>query len=52
MADWEAIDKSANTPIAGAMAYTLSWDSLRSPGMTITTRFSAHNVAKPVSPPG
>ncbi|MDR0639781.1 MAG: hypothetical protein LBG27_12930, partial [Spirochaetaceae bacterium] len=41
-ADWEAIDKSANTPIAGATAYTLMWDSLRSPGMTITTRFSAH----------
>ncbi|MDR0639118.1 MAG: hypothetical protein LBG27_09535 [Spirochaetaceae bacterium] len=51
-ADWEAIDKSANTPIAGAAAYTLMWDSLRSPGMTITTRFSAHNAAKSTSPPG
>ncbi|MDR0637822.1 MAG: hypothetical protein LBG27_02785, partial [Spirochaetaceae bacterium] len=51
-ADWAAIDKSANTPIAGAMAYTLTWDSLRSPGMTITTRFSAHNAAKPASQPG
>ncbi|MDR0637772.1 MAG: hypothetical protein LBG27_02525, partial [Spirochaetaceae bacterium] len=51
-ADWAAIDKSANTPIAGAAAYTLTWDSLRSPGMTITTRFSAHNAAKPAFPPG
>jgi hypothetical protein len=51
-ADWAAIDKSANTPVAGAAAYILSWDSLRSPGMTITARFSAHNAAKPVSPPG
>ncbi|MDR0639407.1 MAG: hypothetical protein LBG27_11005 [Spirochaetaceae bacterium] len=51
-ADWGAIDKSANTPVAGAMAYTLTWDSLRSPGMTITTRFSAKNAAKPASPPG
>ncbi|MDR0637871.1 MAG: hypothetical protein LBG27_03040 [Spirochaetaceae bacterium] len=50
--DWGAIDKSANTPIAGAAAYILSWDSLRSPGMTITTRFSAKNAAKPASPPG
>ncbi|MDR0639005.1 MAG: hypothetical protein LBG27_08940 [Spirochaetaceae bacterium] len=52
MADWAAIDKSANTPIAGAMAYILSWDSLRSPGMTITTWFSAQNASKPASPPG
>jgi hypothetical protein len=52
MVDWAAIDKSANTPIAGAAAYILSWDSLRSPGMTITTRFSAHNAAKPASQPG
>ncbi|MDR0637985.1 MAG: hypothetical protein LBG27_03620 [Spirochaetaceae bacterium] len=51
-ADWAAIDKSANTPIAGAAAYILSWDSLRSPGMTITARFSAHNATKPMSPPG
>ncbi|MDR0639374.1 MAG: hypothetical protein LBG27_10840, partial [Spirochaetaceae bacterium] len=50
--DWAAIDKSANTPIPGAAAYILSWDSLRSPGMTITTRFSAQNAAKPASPPG
>ncbi|MDR0637476.1 MAG: hypothetical protein LBG27_01000 [Spirochaetaceae bacterium] len=50
--DWAAIDKSANTPVAGAAAYILSWDSLRSPGMTITTRFSAKNAAKPASPPG
>ncbi|MDR0637462.1 MAG: hypothetical protein LBG27_00930 [Spirochaetaceae bacterium] len=50
--DWAAINKSANTPVAGAMAYTLTWDSLRSPGMTITTRFSAKNASKPVSPPG
>ncbi|MDR0638135.1 MAG: hypothetical protein LBG27_04400 [Spirochaetaceae bacterium] len=50
-ADWGAIDKSANTPVAGMVAYTLTWDSLRSPGMTITARFSAHNTAKPVSPP-
>jgi hypothetical protein len=50
--DWAAIDKSANTPIAGAMAYTLTWDSLRSPGMTITTRVSATNASKPALPPG
>ncbi|MDR0638696.1 MAG: hypothetical protein LBG27_07335, partial [Spirochaetaceae bacterium] len=49
MVDWAAIDKSANTPVAGAMAYILRWASLRSPGMTITTRFSAHNAAKPAS---
>ncbi|MDR0639316.1 MAG: hypothetical protein LBG27_10540, partial [Spirochaetaceae bacterium] len=35
-ADWAAIDKSANTPVAGPAAYILSWDSLRPPGMTIT----------------
>ncbi|MDR0637624.1 MAG: hypothetical protein LBG27_01760 [Spirochaetaceae bacterium] len=51
-ADWAAIDKSANTPIAGAMAYTLTWDSLRSPGMTITTSFSAKNASKSSSQPG
>ncbi|MDR0639860.1 MAG: hypothetical protein LBG27_13350 [Spirochaetaceae bacterium] len=50
-ADWVAIDKSANTPIAGAMAYILSWDSLRSPGMTITTRFSAQNASKSAPQP-
>ncbi|MDR0638970.1 MAG: hypothetical protein LBG27_08765 [Spirochaetaceae bacterium] len=50
--DWGTIDKSANTPVAGAMAYILSWDSFRSPGMTITTRFSAHNAAKHASPSG
>jgi hypothetical protein len=50
--DWVAIDKSANTPVAGTVAYTLTWDSLRSPGMTITTRFSAKNASKPASPPG
>ncbi|MDR0639578.1 MAG: hypothetical protein LBG27_11885 [Spirochaetaceae bacterium] len=49
--DWAAIDKSANTPLPPAMAYTLTWDSLRSPGMTITTSFSALNVAKTASPP-
>jgi hypothetical protein len=52
MVDWVAIDKSANTPIAGAVAYTLTWDSLRSPGMTITARFSAQNAAKSAFPPG
>ncbi|MDR0637881.1 MAG: hypothetical protein LBG27_03090 [Spirochaetaceae bacterium] len=51
-ADWAAIDKSANTPVAGAAAYILCWESLMSPGMTITTRFSAQNAAKPASPPG
>ncbi|MDR0639196.1 MAG: hypothetical protein LBG27_09940 [Spirochaetaceae bacterium] len=51
-ADWTAIDKSASTPIPGAAAYILSWDSLRSPGMTITARFSAQNAAKPASPSG
>jgi hypothetical protein len=25
--DWAAIDKSANTPLPQAMAYTLTWDS-------------------------
>ena len=50
-ADWAAIDKSANTPIPRAMAYTLTWDSLRSPGMTITTSFSALNAAKLAFPP-
>ncbi|MDR0639063.1 MAG: hypothetical protein LBG27_09240 [Spirochaetaceae bacterium] len=51
-ADWGAIDKSANTPVAGAMAYTLTWDSLRPPGMTITASFSSKNAAKPASPSG
>jgi hypothetical protein len=50
--DWGAIDKSANTPVAGAMAYTLTWDSLRPPGMTITASFSSKNAAKPASPSG
>ena len=43
--DWAAVDKSANTPIPQAMAYTLTWDSLRSPGMTITTAFSGLKAA-------
>jgi hypothetical protein len=51
-ADWAAIDKSANTPLPAAMAYTLTWNSLRSPGMTVTTSFSALNAAKSGSPPG
>ncbi|MDR0639526.1 MAG: hypothetical protein LBG27_11615 [Spirochaetaceae bacterium] len=50
--DWAAAEKSAKTKIPAAIAYTLSWGSLRSPGMTITTRFSAKNAAKPASPPG
>ncbi|MDR0639297.1 MAG: hypothetical protein LBG27_10445 [Spirochaetaceae bacterium] len=45
--DWAAIDKSANTPIPAAIAYTLSWDGPRSDGMTITTSFSAKNASKP-----
>jgi hypothetical protein len=51
-ADWAATDKPANTPAAGAMACILSWESFRSPGMTITTRVSAHNAAKPAFPSG
>ncbi|MDR0640061.1 MAG: transposase [Spirochaetaceae bacterium] len=50
--DWAAVEMSADTPVAGAMAYILSWASLRSLGMTITTRFSAQNAAKPAPPPG
>ena len=49
--DWAVVDKSANTPLPGAMAYTLTWSSLRSPGMTMTTSFSALNTAKTKSPP-
>jgi hypothetical protein len=52
MADWAAIDKSANTPLPASMAYTLTWDSLRSPGMTITAAFSGKKVAKTGAPPG
>ncbi|MDR0637742.1 MAG: hypothetical protein LBG27_02370 [Spirochaetaceae bacterium] len=50
--DWAAVEMSAKTKIPAAIACTLSWDSPRSDGMTITTRFSAHNAAKPMSPPG
>jgi hypothetical protein len=50
--DWAAVEKSAKTKIPAAIAYTLSWDSPRSDGMTITTSFSAKNASKSASPPG
>ncbi|MDR0637735.1 MAG: hypothetical protein LBG27_02335 [Spirochaetaceae bacterium] len=50
--DWAAVEKSAKTKIPAAIAYTLSWGSLRSDGMTITTSFSAKNASKPASPSG
>ncbi|MDR0638926.1 MAG: hypothetical protein LBG27_08535 [Spirochaetaceae bacterium] len=50
--DWAAVEKSAETKIPAAIAYTLSWGNPRSDGMMITTSFSAKNASKPVSPPG
>jgi hypothetical protein len=50
--DWAAVEKSAKTKIPVAIAYTLSWGSPRSDGMTITTSFSAKNASKPAPPPG
>jgi hypothetical protein len=50
--DWAAVEKSAKTKIPAAIAYTLSWGSPRSDGMTITTSFSAKNDSKPASPFG
>ncbi|MDR0638535.1 MAG: hypothetical protein LBG27_06500 [Spirochaetaceae bacterium] len=50
--DWAAVEKSAKTKIPAAIAYTLSWGSPRSDGMTITTSFSAKNASKPAPPPG
>jgi hypothetical protein len=45
--DWAAVEMSAKTKIPAAIAYTLSWGSPRSDGMTITTSFSAKNASKP-----
>jgi hypothetical protein len=50
--DWAALETSAKTKVPAAIAYTLSWGSPRSNGMTITTSFSAKNASKPASPPG
>jgi hypothetical protein len=50
--DWAAVETPAKKKIPAAIAYTLSWGSPRSDGMTITTSFSAKNAAKPASPPG
>ncbi|MDR0639414.1 MAG: hypothetical protein LBG27_11040 [Spirochaetaceae bacterium] len=50
--DWAAVEMSAKTKIPVAIAYTLSWGSPRSDGMTITTSFSAKNASKPASPHG
>ncbi|MDR0638592.1 MAG: hypothetical protein LBG27_06805, partial [Spirochaetaceae bacterium] len=45
--DWAAVETSAKTKIPAAIAYTLSWGSPRSDGMTITTSFSAKTLPNP-----
>jgi hypothetical protein len=50
--DWEKVEAEANTKIPERMTYTLTWGSLRSPGMTLNTRISRQNPPKPAVPSG
>ncbi|MDR0639141.1 MAG: transposase [Spirochaetaceae bacterium] len=49
--DWAAVEKSAKEPIPADTTYTLTWDSPRQPGLTITTVISVKNAPKTPSPP-
>jgi hypothetical protein len=50
--DWTVVNAEANTPVPDHMTYTLTWGSLRSPGMTLNTRVSRKKPPKSVPPPG
>jgi hypothetical protein len=50
--DWEAVVAEAKTPIPEAMAYALSWDSLRTGVWEAKTSFSPKNQPSPAFPPG
>ncbi|MDR1470812.1 MAG: hypothetical protein LBT00_16160 [Spirochaetaceae bacterium] len=50
--DWDAVVAEAKTPIPAAMAYALSWDSLRTEVWEAKTSFSPKNQPNPAFPPG
>jgi hypothetical protein len=50
--DWAAVEMSAKTPMPADTAYTLTWDSPRRLGVTLTTVISLKNATDPASPPG
>ncbi|MDR0638362.1 MAG: transposase [Spirochaetaceae bacterium] len=49
--DWALVDAEAKKPIPADTTYTLTWDSPRLPGVTITTVISVKNAPKPPPPP-
>ncbi|MDR0639591.1 MAG: hypothetical protein LBG27_11950 [Spirochaetaceae bacterium] len=49
---WGLVKKAAGRPIPAAGAYTLTWDSLRRYGLTLTTVVSVKKAPKPPPPPG
>ena len=48
---WGLVKRAAGRPIPAMGAYTLTWDSLRRFGMTLTTVVSVKNAPKSASPP-
>jgi hypothetical protein len=50
--DWDVVKVTAEKPIPADTTYTLTWDSLRSPGVTLKTEISVKNASKPASSPG
>jgi hypothetical protein len=49
--DWGKVNAEANKPMAEKMTYTLTWDSLRMPGMALKTRVSRKIQPTSAPPP-
>jgi hypothetical protein len=48
---WEDVNAEANKPVPRKIPYTVTWDSLRTPGMTLKTDISLKSPPKPAAPP-
>jgi hypothetical protein len=49
---WEDVNAEANKPVPRKIPYTATWDSLRTPGMTLKTDISLKNPPTSAPPPG
>ena len=49
--NWRLVKKAAGRPIPATGTYTLTWDSPRRRGLTLTTVVSVKNAPKTPSPP-
>jgi hypothetical protein len=49
---WEDVNAEANKPVPRKIPYTVTWDSLRTPGMVLKTDISLKIPPTSASPPG